>query len=460
MVSLFHVLAGLVGAIACWSCLATIRHDLLKFLLFAGLGIVHGWVPAIADLAGIYPSTPIREEAAVFAFFGLILLWSGWEISEYFARSKARGISAAMAALTSAPVANRLAFVFWTTAILGFLAWLLSILALGASVQEFAESGRFDFRLSGNAFLGWLFTGLMQFGIIPGFLGFFISSRHRLLGILYAVTYAALFLLITKGTRSYALGLLGSVLSGYLLYRKQSIPRLVTTGGIGLGIVLLAVAMLPLRWRMSELTLPEILAFLASTEWCEGAIEQDPLNYHENLVGVMQVFPDRHDFLHAAAYRRIPFFFLPHSKFPTLKPEDPNRIVAQFLSPEVDPSLDPMYPPSFFGDIYINFYGWCGVGFALVQGLVLAWLARIANRHTIGFLILAPNMIQFVLVGLRGQPYEIFVYILVSFVWTGLILKLANIRFYCHPACRRVQETVVLGQRQAGARPFGAIPPR
>ncbi|MCU0980790.1 MAG: hypothetical protein MUF25_16695, partial [Pirellulaceae bacterium] len=124
MVSLFHVLAGLVGAIACWSCLATIRHDLLKFLLFAGLGIVHGWVPAIADLAGIYPSTPIREEAAVFAFFGLILLWSGWEISEYFARSKASGISAAMAALTSAPVANRLAFVFWTTAILGFLAWL------------------------------------------------------------------------------------------------------------------------------------------------------------------------------------------------------------------------------------------------------------------------------------------------------------------------------------------------
>ena len=177
---------------------------------------------------------------------------------------------------------------------------------------------------------------------------------------------------------------------------------------------------------MSQLTYTEMGQMLLSYETYEDMLVRDPLNYHEYLVEVIDLFPEQHDFVHMASYQRVLFFMLPHSKFPSLKPRDPNQIVAELLFDSED-TTGWMHPPSLFGDSYINFYGWFGLAFLGVEGLALAWIARGMYLHPIGLLFLGPNLIHFTFIGLRGQPYTLAVYTITMLVYLLLLMKMLKI---------------------------------
>ena len=438
----------------------------LKFLLFAGIGLIHGIVPAIAPYSSVNATDEMRIQAAWFALVGTLALSLGWGLAERFMHRKNQSLPTAAQILRQPHLRRRLEYLFFSAALIGAFAWPAYIYALGSTFGEYAEESRFAFRGSGNAILTWVLSGLMNLAFLPGFLGFFLSPRHRLIGVCYAIAYAAMFYLVSSGTRGFPIGLLGAVLSGYVLHRPQSFTRLFWTGCSVGAMVFLMVGLLPLRWQMANLTLPEMGELLLSAETYEDMLVRDPLNYHEYLVEVMSYFPEHHEFVDAASYRRILFFYLPHSQFPDLKPKDPNRIVAQLLF-DTDLDMDWMHPPSIFGDAFINFEGWYGIGHLILVGLLLAWLSRTAHFHLLWLMVLAPNLVYFTFIGIRGQPYTLAINSLTMTVYVGLVMvKLGlPLRGIERIATKRQLVTSLpsrrqVAQRQLRGRRIKRLPPR
>lgn len=393
----------------------------LRFLLFAGIGLIHGIVPAIAPYSSVNATDEMRIQAACFALVGTLALSLGWAFVERMLLRKTHSLPTAAQILRQPHLRRRLEYLFFSAAVIGAVAWPAYIYALGSTFGEYAEESRFAFRGSGNALLTWVLSGLMNLAFLPGFLGFFLSPRHRLMGVAYAIAYAAMFYLVSSGTRGFPIGLLGAVLSGYVLHRPQSFSRLFWMGCSVGAMVFLMVGLLPLRWQMANLTLPEMGELLISPETYEDMLVRDPLNYHEYLVEVMSYFPEYHDYVDGASYRRILFFYLPHSQFPDLKPKDPNRIVAQLLF-DTDLDMDWMHPPSIFGDAFINFEGWYGLIHLVLVGALLAWLSKTIHVHLLWLMVLAPNLVYFTFIGMRGQPYTLAINTLTMTVYVGLVM--------------------------------------
>ena len=399
----------------------SLNRQLLRFLLFSGIGLIHGIVPAIAPYSSVNATDEMRLNAAIFSLCGSIALALGWS---FYQRAQVRVVYAlpTPSQILSQPhLRKKLTYLFTISALIGAMSWPCHILSLGATFTEYAEESRFAFRGSGNALVVWFLSGLMNLALLPGFLGFFLSRRHRMIGIAYALTFACIFYLVSSGTRSFPIGLIGSVLSGYVLHRAQSATRLVSMGcGVG-AIVFLTVGLLPLRWRMADMSTTEMVEVLISAETYEDMLVRDPLNYHEYLVEVMSYFPTYHDFVHGASYRRILFFYLPHSMFPELKPKDPNRIVAQVLF-DTDLDVDWMHPPSIFGDAYINFSGWYGLIHLVLLGVFFAWISKVSLQHLICLMVFAPNLVYFTFIGIRGQPYTLALNTLCMAVYVGALM--------------------------------------
>jgi hypothetical protein len=208
---------------------------------------------------------------------------------------------------------------------------------------------------------------------------------------------------------------------------RISIQRLVTAC-IMFGVIgMLAVAMLPLRHRMHSMTPSEMVAFVFTPETYQNVLTQDPLNYHDHFVGIYAIFPKVEPYVDAASYRRLVFFFLPGERFAELKPKDPNRIVAVALFGKKAIENNMMHPPGVFGDWYINFWGWEGVGLIVLQGAGLAWIGhRLASNPW--FLIgLGPQVIYLCVIGLRGQPYTVGLASLAMLALSGVLLWLLDL---------------------------------
>jgi len=428
MLELIHILIACLCVWQCFIAFRVLQFQFAKFLLFSGIGLIHGIVPAIAPYSSMNAGYDEQIEAACFALCGTLALSLGWFICEIRTRTNNPQRASALHILKQATYQQKLEQLFLLSAVIGAIAWPGKIYAVGSTFSEYATEGRFVFRGSGNQLFAWLCSSLMNYAFLPGFLGFFLSKRHRSIGIAYALCYALFYFLVTSGTRSFPIGIAGSVLCGFVLHRPQSVSRLAFLGFSGGALIILAVGMLPLRWQMSHLSYSEMGQFLLSYETYEDMLVRDPLNYHEYLVEVIDLFPEEHDYVHAASYQRILFFFLPHSKFPTLKPRDPNQIVAELLFDTKD-TQGWMHPPSLFGDSYINFYGWLGIGFLALEGFVLAWFARMIYLQPIWLLLLGPNLVHFSFIGLRGQPYTLAVYSISMLFYLAILMRTLNIPF-------------------------------
>jgi oligosaccharide repeat unit polymerase len=437
---LVHLALTAVCGYIVLSSLPRVRSHLVPLMLFGGLGLLHGAVPA-ATQSHLLPETyhaASRIVAAHLALVSVLLLWFGWRAYEKFAPGAPATVirRGPWEPPASKHLMRRVQLV---CAILGPAAFLLQVHFHGWSISDSLNADRFALRGSGNVTLAALANHGVGLVILPGFLGFFVDRRAKIFGIFFALTLAVAIFVLTKGERATSLGILGSLVSGYVMSRQITAGRLLVVV-VGLSILLAAsISLYRLRHVMSNASLAESLCLLVSWEIYEEAVTQDPLNYHEMFVQAVDNFPRRHDFLGGASYRRLLFFFLPSSKFPGIKPADTNALFADVVRPEHN--LQQLtVPPTIPGDMYINF-GPLGIGLLFFTGLLLAWVSRQILTREIWFLALGPNLVRLTIVGLRGQPYE------VTLTAIGLLVFVACLRCCLVP------------RRKPAIRPVVVLPP-
>ncbi|MEM8946007.1 MAG: O-antigen polymerase [Planctomycetota bacterium] len=408
-----------------------LRRNYLKVGLFAGLGVLHGLVPAITPYHLLDPvfSYDSRVFATFYSLSMVIVIIIGWSLYEHFRPHSKVGIVRLLDAISSRQGRTLYKRLFWATAILGILGIVIRVHATGSSILGMAYAMRLAYRFEANPVLNMLGFYLLSFSLAPGFLGFFLSRQYRIWGVVYTLVIAALcFFAISKGTRALPLGLCGSVLFGYFLQKSMDVRRLAGIGCGGLVILWLAISLYEVRHEMSSMSAGEIMGMMFSPDVAADMLTRDPLNYNENLVGAVATFPSQHPFLAGATYRRMLLFLVPRRLCPGLKPEDPNKIFAmEAFNTAVN--LETTIPPTIPGDCYINF-GAVGGLFALGgYGIFFAWVSEKLRSSVLWFTAIAPQFVKLLLLGMRGQPYELLVMCLFVLFGTWLLGFLVSMPF-------------------------------
>ncbi len=435
VIVLIHLLTAGWCAGECVSAVMDLRGRFPKFLMFASLGLIHGLVPALTPswmhLAQF--SERSRLHAALLALVGVILFSLGWRLYE-FARPRFFGLSAELSSTLNMPQGQTLLRrLFWLCTFVGFAAWAVSVLATGTGVWEVFQQARFAARTYEEHYAAAIAQYFVVLSIVPGFVGFFLPRRYMVAGTLYAVGMAALLFLASQGSRANSMGLLGALVMGYTLRRKVSVPRGLGVAAAAFGMLVLSVALYDVRRSMSRQTYGEMLSTIVSPATYQGALSRDPLNYHEFLVAAVEYFPDRHPFLHGAAYRRLLVFFLPRRYFANIKPEDPNMVFAAMVEPGSARELTTI-PPTMMGDGYINFWGWPGILLMFFNGAVFGLVQWKVRTSLLWFVSIGALYARLALLAVRGQPYEVFL----MGVWTLVILwvlgRLCGFSFAARPS--------------------------
>jgi len=410
------------GAI-CLRSARDLRSNYIKAGLFGGLGLIHGLVPAMTPRHLLDPtfSNEARLFAAVYALAAVLAIAGGWAIYDHLKPLSSARFKNLLRTINTRQGKDLYKKLFWVSAMLGALGVVLKVKATGSSIFGMATAMRFAFRNEADPVLNILGIYLLNFALVPGFLGFFLSKRHRLWGIVYSIAIAVLcFVAVSKGARSLPLGLCGAILFGYFFQREMNVRRLLgfVLGGVAIG--WLAISLYEVRHAMSTHDLGEVVLMALSPSTSENLLAQDPLNYNEHLVGAVECFPRQHPFLFGATYRRMLMFFIPRRFFPELKPEDTNKLFAlEVYNLPVD--LETTIPPTIPGDCYINFGGWLGLVVLFGYGLFFAWVSQKLQSSLLWFTAFGPQITKLLLLGMRGQPYELFVMCLFILIGTWLI---------------------------------------
>jgi len=427
---LAHLLIIAVCAGVCYTARSSLRAQVLKIGIFASLGIIHGLVPALTtdelrNSSSMYLldsrfTDGARTSAAWYAFASVSLLALGWGTFDSWNN---RGAQLSNKAVYQVIFSRRgqalLIFMFWVSMALTLLALALQLFSTGASLSEFAQASRFEYR-SRDAMMSLVWGHLMSFGFIPGSVGFFLSSRYRSLGIVFTVTLTLLlFFVFAKGTRNLPLGLLSGLGIAYVMRYPVTGKRLALFCFGASVIGLLTVSLYEVRKVMSSASLSELATTMCSVETYQESLTSDPLNYHEYLVAAMALVPEHHHYFEGATYRRILFFWMPTSWENSWKPQDTNILFARVLDPRI--RGDVTIPPSIPGDVYVNFWGWWGLPALFMQGALLAWISKKMYSNVLWFTIFGAMSGRFFLLVIRGQPYDLFVMILFILVAVYLI---------------------------------------
>ena len=410
-----------------WDGAKRLRLQLIKTLIFGILGLVHGLVPAIGAPWYMRTSDPYyyHEFSAWYCLAGIIALGMGWRI--YQSMFPVPNQQLTFSYIQRQDVQRRLQVVFVFCAVAGVLAWMGGIAASGTTIWQMLTARRLEFRGEGNGLLGGICVHLFCMAYVPGFIGPQMKGRFKMAAVIYAVGFAAILFIVSRGTRAQSIGIIGSLIGGIIFSRKVSVEKLFGSA-IAMGMIaLLAIGMMPLRHRMAYMSFGEMASFMFSAEAYQDALSHDPLNYHDHFVSITAIFPASHEYVDAASYRRIMFFYLPGDSFSGLKPRDPNRIVAEALFGAAASHVDWMHPPGVFGDVYINFWGWYGVGFMVLQGMFIGWLTRQMLLRPWFFIGIGPQTVYMSLVGVRGQPYTITVAMIASLSITLVLLTFVGI---------------------------------
>lgn len=408
MVVILHLLVVIICALECGAALLDLRGRLAKFLMFTGLGMIHGLVPALTPAEHLIAefSDHSRLSAAALALVGVILFSLGWRLYDAM-RPRLNGISYGLQeSIESAEGQALLRRLFWLCGMCGVVAWLGSVIASGTELGEVFYTARFAHRRTDESYVAAIAQYFVILAMMPGFVCFFLPHRYRVIGIGYALSMALLLFLASQGSRANSVGLVGCLLMGYALRHRLLIRRVVVVSGVGLVLLLLSVSLYDVRKTMMRQTLPEMVQTVLSPSTYQGALLRDPLNYHQFLVAAVEYFPDRHPYLNGATYRRLFVFFLPRRYFDSIKPEDPNMIFAAVVDPGSARNLTTI-PPTMMGDGYINFWGWPGIGIMFINGIVFAFVNWKMRTSILWFVAIGALFVRLASVTIRGQPYEV-----------------------------------------------------
>jgi hypothetical protein len=402
MTIFFHTLTTGVCLLFALKGCATIKNSLILTLLAMGLGLIHGLAPTISNTFGSLTYSHDRLYAAAYSFFGILLLLTGVHSTSSRNQLHIRN------SLDQQLIHNRgrTILIFWICAIVGIIGFLTSFWIAGIRVDEVVQSGRFTFRFQGGAVAAILrYSTLLC--VFPGFLGFFISRRYMVLGLVYAFIAATLIFFLTKGTRGNSIGILAGMISGYILSRPIITNRHIAfLGASALSIVLLAVSLYSVRRVMNYQDYGALLTIIFSASSYTDLFNRDPLNYNEVFVEVVRGVPFNCDYLPFASLRRILFFYVPSNMFPSLKPEDVNITLAREVF-RMPAHLRVSIPPSIPGDAYVNFGGLPGLIYLFVQGCFIGYVSAKMRSSWVAFIAISPIAVHLILLGLRGQPYEV-----------------------------------------------------
>ena len=427
---IFHLMLTAVCVAECLGCLPNVRAKFTKFVMFAGLGLIYGVVPLLTprDMFWGSSSSSVITAAALAALIGVVVFAFGWRLVDRPLRSTA-GLAPGLEAWLSDPSTQRaLRRLFWITAIIGTTGWVLGLIFRAGSIQGAFAAGRLQLRGSGNLYLGTIVLHLQAVLLVPGFLGFFLPRRHRLIGIAFALTMAVLWFFGQQGTRAIPLGLIGAVLMGYVLWHKITIHRFLIATAAGIALVMLAIATFQIRHVMAQREISALGEMIISRETYRDALLQDPLSYHQFLVAAVEHFPRDHPYLHGATYLRLLVFYLPRQYFSWIKPPDPNNVFARAITGS--PSTEVTIPPTMMGDGYINFWGFPGVIVVMFfNGLLFGYAARKMREHPLWLLVIGPAFVKFSLMAIRGQPYVLGTTALSAFLFVWLLGRLCGLSF-------------------------------
>lgn len=433
MAAILHIFVTLWCAGECFRALQDIRGRFIRLVMFAGLGTIHGFVPAVTPAEWYIAefSESARVQAAGLALVGVILMSAGWSWVER-SKSNFRGLSGGLrAVLETAEGQALLRRLFWLCGLLGVFFWMLGLYAKGLSLADAFTAGRFSDR-TGDLGLGDYVAAvsqhLLMVTMVPGYVCFFLPKKYRFVGIAYAVLMALVLFLASRGSRANSMGVLGAVVMGYVTSREVKAYRLAVIGVAGLALGALSISLYDIRHQMSSKTLPEILELMVSRESYQGALTRDPLAYHQFLVAAVEYFPETHPYLNGQTYRRMITFPLPRQFFPTLKPEDPNMVFAAVVNPFSAARLTTI-PPTMMGDGYINFWGWPGIVIMLVNGMIFGYVAHKVRSNVLWFVGVGAPMMRLCAVELRGQPYEVLLAGLSGLVFMWMLCRFLRFPF-------------------------------
>ncbi len=404
---LIHLVIAIYAFWEAWDGARQLRQGLLKALLFGGLGLIHGIVPCVGPAWHERTVDPLSThlEAATYVLCGIVLIGIGWHV--YMGMASKKPYVPAFDILKEERLQSRLNALFVLGAVIGVIAWIGWIYASGVTLSTVLSAKRLELREQRAGLLGAMWGNLFYIAYFPGFLSPFLKGRYRIAGIAYPIVFALVLFVFSRGTRGPAIGMIGSLVGGMIFAHRISVGRLFTATLAFAIIGMLTVAMLPLRHRMQSMTTGEMVTFVFSAEAYQDAMTQDPLNYHDHLVGICALFPEFEPFVDGASYRRLAFFYLPGDRFPGLKPRDPNRVVAVALFGQKAIENNMMHPPGVFGDWFINFWGWKGLPFMFLEGIFLAWICRQIAANPWFLIAIGPQAIYLSVIGLRGQPYHV-----------------------------------------------------
>lgn len=426
-VPLFSAVAVFCGAAAV-DAAGRIEREFLSAIIFGGYGLAFGLAPAVVYWDG----GPGVMGASVAAFLGAVGLIVGRTIAR-------RAVGAPQ------PLNEWILFgehrwrVGAGCAVVGLGGLLMFMYGSAGSIPSYLASGRFEFRLNPHSSIMSL-AGLylIPFVGVPALMLAAARSRtFQVAGIVGGVLGAMLVFYLLKGTRSIPIGLLLGL--GVMALMRAAVMR---SGagqrsfrpGAAIGIVGIAVAVslvLPnlyqARTTLSDGEFDPVRALTGRSgsmepRGSEGIFHQEPLNYAEFLVDVVQLYPRNHDFLWLYPLRRIAFFPLSSGG---LKPGDTNRIIASALGRGANETT---IPPSMPGEGYVVAGGYPGVfPWLVLYGFLLGLVEASLHRRTVALTVLGMGF-GTSLLALRGQLYEIVLVAAVSLLVAEMVLRLTGNR--------------------------------
>ena len=408
MTAIAHWLVFLICAGQCVaSCTRNPRGDAACILIFGTYGLIHGLVPALTPREMFWPYATDDDVnlAGAIALGGIICFWVGWHLYERH-RTDWPGLSIGVSRWTASRAGQAiLGKLFWASLAISSTAWLLSLVVAAGSLREAFLAARFAYRGNDNAYLVAVLNHVVNLAAVPAFVSTFLPLPLRVLGGAYTGAMAILLFLGSRGGRTVAMSLIGSVLLGYMIRYRLSVRRFCVVAVLASITLTLSVGLYEVRKTMSRATFGDMTTRLFAAETYYGALMRDPLNYHQFLVAAVTHFPADHEYLNGATYRRMLFFFVPRGLAAGLKPDDVSNTFAQVVLDA--PFSESTIPPTMPGDGYINFWGTGGaLALMLVNGALYAFSWRLVRERVFWFLVLGPALPRYILLGLRGSPYE------------------------------------------------------
>lgn len=454
MLVLIHVIIVIVAVANVVPALRRVREQYLRLIIFSFLGLIHGLAPAFYYIVATPRYTEaVAYKAAALALIGTVLLSLGWMFYELIAQKDEGRRHRLRMSLQSDAGKSMLKRLFWAMLIVGMVGWFIEPLTRGVTLSNYFSAERFVGRLD-TGYANIPFQYASKLILIPAFLGFLINRKYTILSIAFVLLVAPLEYLSSAGTRGNSIGLLGALLIGYLTSREVRIRRIVVLGAAGAAILLLTVSLYDLRHQMRKMTNDQMVDYVLSAEAYEELLNRDPLDYHKYLVAVVHYFPEVRPYVDGATYRRIIFFALPQKWFPSIKPVDTNMVVGAVINPHLHGN---MTPPTMFGDLYLNFWGWPGIAGMVLWGVVLAHVNRKAQESLLWFILSGAGAVYLVIFIGRGAPHLTFIQWLILYFGLGAFLRILDrrryrkVRLYIAGKYRDTQAAGMLGRAPVGA---------